>query len=423
MLKLFVVMLVVLFVYFIVGGTKAAPCNNRLVNSAMPSNFCPFTLASGLKNPRQIAVASNNDILVVESGLAQVTVLFDLNKDDYYDLNERATLATAPGLNHAVLINDGYLYASNPSTVFRWKYQPGNRSNLGNYEIVINNIPDCCDHSTRTLIIDSDNRLYVQQGSGANIDPDLTHSLIRRFRLPNAIPNGGIAFATGELFAFGLRNEVGLRFDNEKKLWGVENGLDNLFRQDLGGDIHINNPSEEINIFNTSTPGKFYGYPYCWSQFNLTINHGMPIGTQWGFPQFMPNITDAWCNNNNNVVKPALNMQAHYAPLDINFYYGKQWPAQYQNSAYVTCHGSWDRDPPAGYRVLHVTLSNGLPVKYEPFLEYSGNGETGNNWQRPVSLGIGTCATFGDCFFVSCDSSGIIIGIGYMGDNSKLNKI
>jgi len=420
MIRLFCFLLVALFAC---SSTKAAlPCNNRIANSVMPSNFCPFTLASGLNQPRQIAVASNNDILVVERGLGQVTVLFDLNGDDYYDLTERAKLASAPGLNHAVLISDdGYLYASNPSTVFRWKYKPGDRTNLGNYEIVINSIPDCCDHVTRTLVIDSENRFYVQQGSGANIDPDLSHSLIRRFRLPSSLPNGGINFATGEVFAFGLRNEVGLRFDKEQRLWGVENGLDNLYRADLGGDIHENNPSEELNMFNKNTPGKYYGYPYCWSQYNLTLNHGMPIGTQWGYPDFMPNITDAWCNNDNNVVKPALNMQAHFAPLDINFYYGTQWPAAFQNSAFVASHGSWNRQPAVGYRVLHVTLSNGMPVKYEPFLYYSGPGETGNNWQRPVSIGVGTCATFGDCLFVSSDSTGIIIGIGWMGNNQKLN--
>jgi len=83
-----------LFVFCI--GTKSVPCNNRLANSVMPSDFCPFILASGLDVPRQIAVADNIDILVLEQGLAQVNVLYDLNGDDYYDLNERAKLASAP---------------------------------------------------------------------------------------------------------------------------------------------------------------------------------------------------------------------------------------------------------------------------------------------------------------------------------------
>jgi glucose/arabinose dehydrogenase len=49
-------------------------------------------------------------------------------------------------------------------------------------------------------------------------------------------------FQTGEVFADGLRNEVGLAFDRHGVLWGVENGADKLKREDLGGDIHNENP-------------------------------------------------------------------------------------------------------------------------------------------------------------------------------------
>lgn len=47
-------------------------------------------------------------------------------------------------------------------------------------------------------------------------------------------------------FAPGTRNENGLRFDAAGKLWGVENGMDNLNRADFGGDIHNANPGEEV---------------------------------------------------------------------------------------------------------------------------------------------------------------------------------
>jgi len=336
-------------------------------------------------------------------------------------LTERARLAAAPGLNHGILIHGEYLYASSPTTVYRWRYHPGDRTNLGNPEVVINNVINTGGHTSRTLEFDTEDRLYVQHGSDSNIDTNLSHSLIRRFRIPSAIPAGGFNFATGELFAFGLRNEVGLKFDSTQRLWGVENGIDDLYRADLGGDIHNNNPSEEVNLFDKDTPGKFYGYPYCWTQYNLTENHGNPTGTQWAYPQFMPDTTDAWCNNNNNVVKPAYNLQAHYAPLDISFYYGRQWPTSYIGGAFVSAHGSWNRNPAVGYRVVHITFENGVPVKNDPFLYYSGQGETGSNWQRPVSIGFGKCS-FGDCMFVSSDSTGVLIAVGYTGgaDDDKL---
>ena len=55
----------------------------------------------------------------------------------------------------------------------------------------------------------------------------------------------------GELFANGIRNEVGLAFDSKGRLFGVENGRDDLYRADLGGDIHNDNPCERGN---TTTP-------------------------------------------------------------------------------------------------------------------------------------------------------------------------
>ena len=72
----------------------------------------------------------------------------------------------------------------------------------------------------------------------------------------------------GEVFADGLRNEVGLGWSDatRKVLYGVENGMDNLYRADLGGDIHQDNPAEELNAFPIDQPGRHYGYPWCFSE-------------------------------------------------------------------------------------------------------------------------------------------------------------
>ena len=91
-------------------------------------------------------------------------------------------------------------------------------------------------------------------------DPDTTHARINRFDI-SSIPSGGINWNTGFVFANGLRNEVGVRFDSAGRLWGVENGVDNLYRADLGGDISNDNPAEELNYFGyPNEGGLFYGY-------------------------------------------------------------------------------------------------------------------------------------------------------------------
>ena len=86
-------------------------------------------------------------------------------------------------------------------------------------------------------MFDEKGLLYVSVGSVLNVDPDSYRSRIRRFNLTH-VPDGGFEFDLGEVFADGLRNEVGLAFDRSGVLWGVENGADRLFRDDLGGDIH-----------------------------------------------------------------------------------------------------------------------------------------------------------------------------------------
>src|SRR5262249_40648144 len=77
------------------------------------------------------------------------------------------------------------------------------------------------------------NRLYVSIGSAGNVDaatgttPPATRAQIRRYNLA-AIPSGGYDIGAGEVFASGLRNEVGMTLDSQGRLWGVENGRDNL---------------------------------------------------------------------------------------------------------------------------------------------------------------------------------------------------
>jgi len=203
-----------------------------------------------------------------------------------------------------------------------------------------------------------------------------------------------------------MRNEVGLRFDSRGRLWGVENGCDNLFRRDLGGNIKGDNPAEEVNIFE----GKgFYGYPFCWSEGKL--NNGRGPKSQWVHEDFMSvgNYTDAWCEN--NAIKPVWALQAHTAPLDILFYLNSSFPAKYHDSVFVAEHGSWNRVDPSGYRVVFLKVENGVPVSEEPFLYHSGAARWPNNI-RPVGLAVKKCSK-GDCLYVSSDATGEIIEISY----------
>ena len=79
------------------------------------------------------------------------------------------------------------------------------------------------------------------------------------------------------------------------------------------------------------------------------------------------------------MVAPALSMAAHMAPMDILFWYTNTWSSVNSGDAFVSLHGSWNRDPPMGYRVDHVSFdASGFPVSNTPFLGYEGPGAYDN---------------------------------------------
>jgi len=398
------------------GVAPSCTVSNLLPKSDVSdAQYCPFIWATTLNKPRAIALAKNNDILVCESGSGQITALWDANNDGKSDSTERAVLAKQSGLNHgvAISVSGNYLYASTPTDVYRWKYTAGNRTALPAAEHVIMNLP-CCHHSTRTITFNNDESVfYVQSGSGSNEDPDPSHAQIRRWPTSQLKSTGPIDWSTGEMFAQGMRNEVGLRFDKSGVLWGVENGVDDVARSDWNlGDIHNDNPCEELNRFDVNAPGKLYGYPYCWSEFILPPPQGKGAGTQWVHSDFLGKApySDAWCQNTSNVVPPAHCLPAHNAPLDI--WFGSILNVTgYDQTAYISTHGSWDRDVPDGYRVYFVTWK-GSVINHTPFLQYAGPGATGTGWPRPVSLAMIPCP-WGSCLLISTDSNNEIIAVAY----------
>ena len=274
-------------------------------------------------------------------------------------------------------------------------------------------------HKTRTLAFDNQGRLYVSIGSAGNVDTNSYRSRIRRFDLTSS--SFPLDFATGEIYADGLRNEVGLAFDRFNVLWGVENGADKLIRNDLGGDIHNNNPGEELNRFPEEDIGKHWGYPYCWSEYHLDADDGgLGKGTRWAWPSFMPPASDkddAWCRA--NTLPSKLSMQAHSAPLGLTFYQWKEnvdsecigtFPKSMDGHLFVAFHGSWNRSPSTGYKVVTVPFDAEGKVSGDPidFLVHEGSAPEWSDGMRPVDVDFDSCGRL----LMSSDGSR---GDGYKG--------
>jgi glucose/arabinose dehydrogenase len=383
-----------------------------LITYVSDPNLCVYVFASGLGAVRQMAFAPNGD-LFVNNG--KITVLWDANRDGVSSAAEQSAFGTSPGSNHGLVFSpDGkYVYVSSPIAVFRFSYTYGDRVATTAAETVIKGM-STGGHVTRTLAFDSKGNLFVSVGSASNVDATdalvATRGQVRRFTLPSAIPAGGIDYSTGTIVASGMRNEVGLYVDGSDRIWGVENGRDDLKDADFGGDIHIDNPGEEINLIDGKGSTN-YGYPYCYSEREFPMAGGRGAGTQWAdqsLPAAMQK-TDAWCQSTANVHPPEAVMQAHWAPLGIIQYTGNSLP--FKGDLVITAHGSWDRAPAVGRLLARATLSNGKVTSITPIVgEKGAAGLAEGTWDaRPVDVRMGP----DEALYFSDDSGGRVFKVGY----------
>jgi glucose/arabinose dehydrogenase len=391
--------------------------------------LCVTIAATGLSTPRGFAIAANGDIFVVERGRNAITVFFDTNHNGNFEASEHSTFAMMSGLNHGIAFSrDGrYLYASTTSTVYRWAYTAGSHMATGAAETVVASIPGGGNHPTRTLVFDTMGRLYVSVGSSSNLDQatsDLdTRSQVRRFTIPATLPGGGISYTTGERFAVGLRNEVGLMMDSMGRIWGVENGRDDTVTMagctvrtsgtPLACDVHYDNPGEELNRF-LDVPGTFYGYPSCWSE-GRVLAGGTGPGSQHGDVQSTSPAprTDAWCNDNANVRKPIAVMPAHWAPLGLVEYTGNVLPAAWRGDLFVTSHGSWNSERgQVGRLIARADVqADGSVTSFTPIMGLNAGGmiDMMTGAFRPVDIHQGVDGAL----YLTDDGGGRIIRIGY----------
>jgi glucose/arabinose dehydrogenase len=379
-----------------------ATCGESLPEATLEAGFCAHVIPVEFDRPRSILATGNSDFLVLDRGTSSVLHVFDTNDDGLPD--SRVNVGASGG-NHGLAYWEGHVYISSDTTVWRWKYELGSSSVESDAETVIFNMNADGNggapqgHTTRTLAFDGKGRLFISVGSNKNVDADSHRSRIRRFDLNEG--NLPLDFQLGLVFADGLRNEVGLAFDRHDILWGVENGADRLVRGDLGGDIHNENPAEELNRFPEELIGADWGYPECWTEYDLG-SKGLGRGTAWVWPDFLyEGITDQQCREER--VPSELAMQAHSAPLGVVFYNHTSkrpdgctggFPASMDGYAFIAFHGSWNRDIPTGYKVVYVPMNaDGRVNASEPsdLLRRASSAAQWDSGFRPVDVDFDDC--------------------------------
>lgn len=339
-------------------------------------------VANGLERPRGILLDTEGALLVVDSGVGIVHLTLRDDGGTCLQVTDKKTLVENEDLNHGIALSqDGRtLYASSSNDVYSWTYDAASASlNASSARTLVTNMTNS-GHVTRTLLLSRKHpdMLLVSRGSEGNddaaaADRDSGHSQLRAFNVSTLPSNGSgegkspYAYLQGTLLGWGLRNSVGVaEHPATGGIWSVENSVDNLRRH--GKDIHADNPGEELNFHgylngSGEDQGGNYGYPLCytiWSTDGFPDLGDLDTGDQFPADQSDDNnnvitiLSDGECNT--EYVPPVLAFQAHTAPLDIKF-------NEDGTRAYVSFHGSWNRDDPVGYVISSISFKDGQPVE------------------------------------------------------------
>ncbi|ACB94387.1 PQQ-dependent sugar dehydrogenase [Beijerinckia indica] len=321
--------------------------------------FEVVAFASGLDHPRWLYELPNGDILVAETdapskpegksgglrgwieGLVmkragshersanRITLLRDKNGDGIAEIKSTflENLVSPFGM---ALIGD-QLYVANADALMRFPYQ-ANATRIETPGVKIVDLPAGRNHHwTKSLIANADgSRLYVGVGSNSNVAENGMEEEENRAAVLEIDP----VAKTSRVFASGLRNPVGMDWNPVTgELWVAVNE-----RDEIGNDL--------VPDYMTSVKeGGFYGWPY--SYFGQHVDKRVE-------PQRPDLVTKA--------IKPDYALGAHSASLGFTFIHTSRLGQHYENGAIIGQHGSWNRIPFAGYRVIFVPFENGRPL-------------------------------------------------------------
>lgn len=341
--------------------------------------------AEGLDHPRWLYVLPNGDVLVAEtnappgkSGVGgvkgavmkqvmkragaavpsanRITLLRDTDSDGKAEFRSVFLKGLESPFGMA-LVGDT-LYVANANALLKVPYQRGETS-ITRTPVKVADLPGKGDemnhHWTKSLVATADGaRLYVGVGSNSNV----AENGMEAERMRAAILEVDAATGTTRVFASGLRNPVGLDWEpRTAALWTVVNE-----RDELGSDL--------VPDYLTSVRRDgFYGWPYSY--------YGPHVDKRVS-PQRPDLVARA--------VSPDFALGAHVAPLGLAF--NKSGAAGYGEGAFVGQHGSWNRRPLAGYRVVFVPFAGGRPAGPMKVVLSGFVNADGNARGRPVGVAV-----------------------------------
>lgn len=409
----------------------------------LPDGFGALVVADSVGLTRHLAVNDNGDIYVklrITTGDLGNMALRDTTGDGRVDIFQRfGDYPNDGSFATEMRIHNGYLYFSSETVIYRQKLTPSRLIPEGKIETLVTDRYPIRWHNAKSLAFDNKGGMYVTFSAPTNVCEDWTSTI------GNSPPNvkgefpcmqladfGGIwrfdenkldqVQSEGQRYAMGLRSVVALSWNaNDNSLYAVQHGRDYLYGHAPQYFTPWQNavlPAEEFLKINE---GGNFGWPYTYYD---PFKEKRMLAPEYG-GDGIKEASSLQFPNSKAFENPIMGLPAHWAPNDLLFYKGKQFPARYRKGAFIAFHGSTNRAPypQAGYIIAFVPFENGKPInKWEVFADGFTGVDTIVNMKdskyRPMGLAEGPDGSL----YVSESKKGKIWRIVFKADTTKFGE-
>ena len=354
-------------------------------NGATPKAAQGFTVtafATGLEHPRWLYVLPNGDVLVAESnGPNRPDDAKGVKGFVFKQVQKRAG-AGMPSPNKIILLHDNgggeaaksvllenldlpfgmaligdALFVANTDNIMRYAF-PAGTTRISDPGTKLTDLPggSIDHHWTKNIVASKDgSKLYASIGSNSNIVENGLDAEKNRADVLEV----DVASGKWRVFASGMRNPVGMGFQPQTgALWAVVNE-----RDELGSDL-VPDYLTEVK------EGAFYGWPF--SYWGQHVDTRAPPNPDMVAKAILPDYA----------------LGNHVAPLGLAFYDGGLFPQSFKGGAFIGEHGSWNRNPLSGYKVVFIPFANGRPSGQPQDILTGFVDDNRNALGRPVGVAI-----------------------------------